>query len=118
MYEYECIIERIVDGDTVDVSIDLGFDIWLHNERVRLCSIDAPESRTRDLEEKERGIESTAFLEKLLPVGSRQRLISKQFKGKFGRVLGDFKVYDSKIDAENEVTEIMLREGHAVQYVP
>ena len=52
MHEYNCTIRRVVDGDTVDVDIDLGFGIWVHNERVRLYGIDTPESRTRDLEEK------------------------------------------------------------------
>ena len=52
MYEYKCKIDRVVDGDTVDVDIDLGFGIWLRKERVRLYGIDTPECRTRDLEEK------------------------------------------------------------------
>ena len=52
MYEYKCKIVKIVDGDTIDVDIDLGFGTWIHNERIRLVGIDTPESRTRDLEEK------------------------------------------------------------------
>ena len=56
MHEYNCTIRRVVDGDTVDVDIDLGFDMWIHNERVRLFGIDTPESRTRDLEEKKAGL--------------------------------------------------------------
>ena len=56
MHEYNCTIRRVVDGDTVDVDIDLGFDTWIHNERVRLYGIDTPESRTRDLEEKKAGL--------------------------------------------------------------
>ena len=52
MYEYRCKILRIVDGDTVDVDIDLGFGVWMHRERVRIMGIDTPESRTRDLTEK------------------------------------------------------------------
>ena len=56
MHEYRCTIRRVVDGDTVDVDIDLGFGIWVRNERVRLYGIDTPESRTRDLEEKKCGI--------------------------------------------------------------
>ena len=52
MYEYKCEIVKIVDGDTIDVNIDLGFGTWIHNERIRLYGIDTPESRTRDLEEK------------------------------------------------------------------
>ena len=56
MHEYRCKIIKIVDGDTVDVDIDLGFDIWMKNERIRLLGIDTPESRTRDLEEKKFGL--------------------------------------------------------------
>ena len=52
MYEYKALINRVVDGDTVDVDIDLGFGVWLHDERVRIMGIDTPESRTRDLVEK------------------------------------------------------------------
>ena len=56
MYEYRCKVVKIIDGDTVDVDIDLGFGVWLHKERVRLYGIDTPESRTRDLEEKKYGL--------------------------------------------------------------
>ena len=63
MYEYKCKILRIIDGDTVDVDIDLGFGIWMHKERVRMMGIDTPESRTRDLEEKFYGKQSKAHLE-------------------------------------------------------
>ena len=56
MYEYSCIVVKVIDGDTVDVDIDLGFGMWLRNERVRIHGIDTPESRTRDLEEKKRGL--------------------------------------------------------------
>ena len=56
MYEYRCKIVKIIDGDTVDVDIDLGFGVWLHKERIRLYGIDTPESRTRDLEEKKYGL--------------------------------------------------------------
>ena len=56
MYEYNVVIQRWVDGDTVDVDIDLGFGVWLNDQRVRLAGINAPESRTRDLEEKKLGL--------------------------------------------------------------
>ena len=61
MYEYKVRIVKVVDGDTVDVEIDLGFDVWLKNQRVRLYGIDTPESRTRDLEEKKYGKAATAY---------------------------------------------------------
>ena len=100
MYEYRCKIDRVVDGDTVDVDIDLGFGIWLRKERVRLYGIDTPESRTRDLEEKKYGLASKSFVQDLLPVGSMQTLRTrKDDKGKFGRILGEFVVYDAVTDS-------------------
>ena len=63
MFEYRCKIVKVVDGDTVDVDIDLGFGVWLHKERIRMFGIDTPESRTRDLEEKKFGLAAKQFLE-------------------------------------------------------
>ena len=104
----------MVDGDTVDVDIDLGFGIWQMNERVRIMGIDTPESRTRDKIEKKFGLAAKAKLKSLLgPKPVLQTTISKKgedMKGKFGRVLGDFLV-DGKL-----VTEIMCKTGHAVPY--
>ena len=96
MYEYRCKILRVVDGDTVDVDIDLGFGIWMHKERIRLHGIDTPESRTRDLEEKYYGNLAKEKMQFFLPVGSTQRLVtSKDKAGKFGRILGKFLIYDN-----------------------
>ena len=93
MYEYRCKIRRVVDGDTVDVDIDLGFGMWIHNERIRLYGVDTPESRTRDLEEKKYGLLAKSFVLSYLPEGSYQTLVTVKDKaGKFGRVLGKFKV--------------------------
>ena len=116
VYEYRCEIRRVVDGDTVDVDIDLGFGVWLRNERVRIKGIDAPETRTRDMFEKEKGLAAKEFVEALLPVGSSQTLVSHGVNGKFGRCLGDFVVYDPKLDAERHLSMIMLMEGHATEY--
>ena len=92
MYEYRCKIVRVVDGDTVDVDIDLGFGMWIHKERIRLHGIDTPESRTRDLEEKKYGLLAKEQVKYFLPVGSIQTLITVKDKaGKFGRILGRFK---------------------------
>ena len=63
MFEYSCTIVKVVDGDTVDVDIDLGFGVWLKKQRIRLYGIDTPESRTRDLEEKKYGLVAKAFVE-------------------------------------------------------
>ena len=117
MHEYKCTILRVVDGDTVDVDIDLGFGVWLRKERVRIHGIDTPESRTRDLEEKKYGLAAKQFVKDILLVGSQQRLITEKDKtGKFGRILGKFLVHDVKEDREMHLGQIMIREHHAVKY--
>ena len=117
MYEYNCKIVRVVDGDTVDVDIDLGFGIWIQNERIRLYAIDTPESRTRDSMEKIFGKMASAIVEKFLPLGSIQILQTVQDKaGKFGRVLGKFKIFDGEEDRETTINEWMIRNHYAVAY--
>ena len=115
MYEYKCKILRVVDGDTVDVDIDLGFGIVLSNERVRIMGIDTPESRTRDKVEKKFGLASKARLKSLLgKTGILKTQINKNgedMKGNFGRILGDFVAPDGRM-----VTDILVEEGHAVAY--
>ena len=117
MYEYRCKIDRVVDGDTVDVDIDLGFGIWLRKERVRLYGIDTPESRTRDLEEKKYGLAAKSYVQSFLPVGSMQTLrTQKDDKGKFGRILGEFVVYDAQTDAWRTLNQIMIDQHYGVEY--
>ena len=122
MYEYRAKILRVVDGDTVDVDIDLGFGVWMHKERVRMMGIDTPESRTRDKVEKKFGLASKEYVKAYLPIGSMQILKTEidksgeDKKGKFGRILGDFLVYDSKEDAQKKLTEIMISQGYGVAY--
>jgi len=115
MYEYKCKVLRVVDGDTVDVDIDLGFGIVLSDERVRIMGIDTPESRTRDKVEKLFGKASKHRLESLLgEVAILKTQINKDgedMKGKFGRVLGDFVTEDGRM-----ATEVMIEEGHCVPY--
>jgi len=114
MYEYRVNIVKIVDGDTVDVDIDLGFGMWIKDERVRMMGIDTPESRTRDKVEKKFGLASKAKLKSLLgKTGVLKTQVNKHgedMKGKFGRILGDF-VVDDKM-----ATEILIETGHAVAY--
>ena len=114
MYEYKCNIVKIVDGDTVDVDIDLGFGVWLKDERVRIMGIDTPESRTRDKVEKKFGLASKAKLKSLLgKTGVLKTQVNKNgedMKGKFGRILGDFQV------GAKMVTDILCEEGFAVPY--
>ena len=120
MYEYRSKLLKVVDGDTVDVDIELGFGVVLANERVRIMGIDTPESRTSDKVEKLFGLAAKNRLKELLgknPVLRTQ--IAKDgedMKGKFGRVLGDFDVYDAKKDAWRPVTDVMIEEGHCVAY--
>lgn len=111
-YTYKCKILRVVDGDTIDIDIDLGFGVWLHRERVRVVGIDTPESRTRDLVEKTFGLAAKARVKSLCPVGSMQILKCEEYdaKGKFGRILGDFILDDGTL------SDIMVSEGHAVAY--
>jgi len=117
VYEYRCKVTRVVDGDTVDVDIDLGFGVWLHKERVRLYGIDTPESRTRDLEEKKYGLIAKEHIKAFMPVGSMQTLVTMKDKaGKFGRILGKFLIYDKKTDAQMTINDWMIREHHAVAY--
>ena len=115
MYEYKCKVVKVVDGDTVDVDIDLGFGVWLRKERVRIMGIDTPESRTRDKVEKAFGLASKAKLKELLKNGAILKTqVSKKgedMKGKFGRILGDFILEDGR-----KVTEVLIEEGHAVAY--
>ena len=120
MYEYKITIDRWVDGDTVDVDIDLGFGIWMKKERVRLYGIDTPESRTRDKTEKIFGLAAKKRLKELLG----KKCVLKTFaardgedmKGKFGRILGDFHVYYGEEDRWCMLSTIMMHEGHAVAY--
>jgi len=117
MHTYRCNILKVIDGDTVDVDIDLGFGVWMRKERIRILGIDTPESRTRDLTEKVYGNLAKNFVKSYLPVGSVQVLqTEKDGTGKFGRILGKFLVYDKKEDREMHLGDIMIREHLAVKY--
>ena len=115
MYEYKCKILKVVDGDTVDVDLDLGFGVWLRNERVRIMGIDTPESRTSDKIEKIFGIAAKDRLNSLL--GGEAILLSQMtkggenMKGKFGRILGNFRTINGDL-----VADVLQNEGHAVAY--
>ena len=111
MYEYYCEVTRIVDGDTLDVDIDLGFSTKLTKQRIRMLGIDTPESRTRDLEEKVRGLLSKQYLLDTCPIGSTIRLRSHG-KGKFGRILGEIFTPEGEVS----VNQQMCDEGYAVEY--
>jgi len=107
MWEYYADVLRVIDGDTVDVRVDLGFNVH-YKVRVRMHGINAPESRTRDKEEKIRGLAAKERLEQLID-GKRVTLKSHGV-GKFGRCLGEIKVGSTNVNAQ------LLIEGHAVAY--
>ena len=117
MFEYQCKIVKVIDGDTVDVDIDLGFGVWLKKQRIRLYGIDTPESRTRDLEEKKYGNMAKRFVQSHLPVGETRTLITVKDKvGKYGRILGKFKAYDSDLDAWVNMNQWMIIKHLGVEY--
>ena len=115
MYEYQCKIVRVVDGDTVDVDIDLGFGVWMRGQRIRLYGIDTPESRTRDKAEKVCGLFAKQFLKQQLGKTSTLRT-KKDGKGKYGRILGEFIVYDAGRDAYRSVSDIMIEQFIGAAY--
>ena len=114
MYQYKCRINKVLDGDTVDIDLDLGFNIVLANQRVRMAGIDTPESRTTDKEEKPRGMLSKKKLSEKLPVGSWQRINTMKTDSnddKFGRILGEFILEDG-----TNVNQWMIDNNYAVLY--
>lgn len=112
MYKYRVDVTRVVDGDTVDVDIDLGFGMTYKKQRVRLYGIDTPESRTRDLVEKKYGKAAKKFLQEKIESAEVVTLYSHD-KGKFGRILGEL-----FIDGSNDLSlnQLMINNYHAVAY--
>lgn len=110
MYEYNCTITRVVDGDTIDVDIDLGFGTWRCGERIRLYGVDTPECRTRDDEEKAAGLLAKKFVQDALHVGGTYKLQTRE-KGKFGRFLGVI-----FISAKTSINAALVTEHLAVAY--
>ena len=118
MYEYRVKIIKVIDGDTVDVDIDLGFGVTLTDERVRIMGIDTPESRTRDKVEKVFGkADKQALLDMLGETSILKTQINRDcedMKGKFGRILGDFIV--DRHGESISVVDALIEDGHAVDY--
>jgi len=114
LFDYLCKVTRVVDGDTVDVEIDLGFQV-MHRARVRMLGIDTPESRTRNLAEKALGLASKARLKELLK-GKKTKLVCTKEKGKFGRVLATVWTIDKITGEETNVNDRLCEEGHARPY--
>jgi micrococcal nuclease len=111
MYEYQCKIVKVIDGDTADVDIDLGFGVWMKKQRIRFYGVDTPESRTRDKEEKVYGLMAKEFVLSHLPVGSTQVLRTKKDGvGKYGRILGEFIIDDTTVN------QLLIDTHNAVAY--
>ena len=111
-YEYKAILDRVVDGDTCDAMIDLGFNTWV-KKRIRFMGVDCWESRTRDLDEKKKGLAAKEFTKKLLEYSDEGKFALRSHGvGKYGRVLGELFVKGN----EQSVNELLLENGHAYEY--
>ena len=121
MYEYKAVVDRVVDGDTIDVTIDLGFSVW-KKMRVRMEGINTPESRTRDLEEKKRGLAAKDRLKSILEFNNNKCILKVSGVGKYGRALATVLVESlSPLNGKDGITLIdvnkqLIEEGHAVEY--
>ena len=117
MYEYRATLLKIVDGDTVDVDIDLGFGVVLSNQRIRLYGIDTPESRTRDLEEKKCGKLAAKYIQDHIQISSTFTLRTRlDGKGKYGRILGELICFIPEFDREMSINDAMIMKKLAVKY--
>ena len=114
MFEYKCKLIKVIDGDTIDIDIDLGFGVWLRKQRIRMYGIDTPESRTRDLEEKKYGLAAKAFLTEMLDDSHLILKTHKDERGKFGRILGE--VWRTTNFADQSINNYMVEKHHAVAY--
>jgi len=110
MYEYNCKIVRVIDGDSIVVDIDLGFGLWIHGESIRLFGVDCPECRSRDKDEKAAGLAAKDYVKGLLHDGGTYTLTTKE-KGKFGRYLGVIQLTD-----KTSVNGALVKERFAVAY--
>ena len=109
---YSAKLVRVVDGDTADAMIDLGFNVWVKN-RIRFMGVDAWESRTRNLEEKEKGLAAKAYVKDLLENSDEGKFLLKSHGvGKYGRVLGELFVKGN----DTSVNELLKENGHASKY--
>ena len=110
MYKYNAKLIRVIDGDTVDAMIDLGFNVWV-KKRIRLYGIDTPETRTKDLEEKKAGLAAKDRLGELMKQSDYEFILKSYGVGKYGRCLGEL-----FIESEISVNQMLINEGHAKVY--
>lgn len=111
-YIYKIQVTRVVDGDTIDADIDLGFNLTL-SKRIRLYGINTPETRTRDLEEKKRGIAAKEFLQQIVDEQNGVLFLKSLDQGKFGRCIGV--LFEQDFD-DQSINDMLIQEGHAVEY--
>ena len=111
MYKYKCKLVRVVDGDTADVLIDLGFDTW-RKSRLRFKGVDTWEKRTRDKEEKVKGIAASAFTQKYLEMNEGNFVIQSFGRGKYGRVLAEIFIEGE----DKSLNQLLIENGHAYVY--
>ena len=111
MFEYNATVTKVVDGDTIDAIVDLGFSTF-KKVRIRMHGINAPESRTRDLEEKKKGLAAKARLIEMLEENKNEFILVSHGVGKFGRCLGE--IFLNK--KENSINKQLIWEGHGTEY--
>ena len=121
MYEYQAKLLKVIDGDTIDVMVDLGFKTWT-KKRVRLVGINAFACRTRDKEVKKKGLAAKLRLEEVLLENNNEVVLTSYGVGKYGRCLGELFVSKNYIKSEKyegkSINEMLIAEGHAVRYNP
>jgi len=111
-HNYSAVLMRVVDGDTADAMIDLGFDTWV-KKRIRFYGVDCWESRTRDLEEKKKGLAAKSYVKELLSTSDEGKFLLKSHgTGKYGRVLGELFIKGH----DKSVNELLKENGHAYEY--
>ena len=115
MYEYKCKLVRVVDGDTIDVDVDLGFGVWMQKQRIRMYGIDTPESRTSDDVEKVYGNAAKDFLVQWTNSGNLTLKTFKDGKGKYGRILGEI-WYGDENGSDHNINQLLIDNHHAVRY--
>ena len=111
MFEYNATVVKVVDGDTIDAMVDLGFGTW-KKVRIRMHGINAPESRTRDLEEKKKGLAAKARLIEMLEENEKHFILISHGVGKFGRCLGEIYIKGHNTSLNKQ----LISEGHGTEY--
>lgn len=112
LFQYEAELIRVVDGDTIDAKISLGFDVYV-KKRIRFQGFNAPESRTRNLEEKKRGLASKDRVIEILKENDNKFLLKSHGVGKYGRCLGEIFV---ETLGDDSLQKTLINEGHGVEY--